>query len=137
MSLLPSISKIIERVAYNQLYNYFTTNNLFYNYQYGFRTNHSTELAALHLTNQILSDMDKNLTPLNIYLDLSKAFDTLNHKIPLQKLQYYGIKNNELSFFKDYLSGRSQYVDCDGNISNLLPILTGVPRVPFSVHCSS
>ena len=71
ISLLPSISKIIEKVAHNQISHYFTSHNLFYEHQYGCRSKHSTELAALHLFDKITTEMDSNNIPLNIYLDLS------------------------------------------------------------------
>ena len=77
ISLLPVLSKVIEKAICNQLTHFFQTNNLFFENQYGFRPGHSTEYAALELTDRIITDMDKNHFPLNIYLDLSKAFDTL------------------------------------------------------------
>ena len=74
ISLLPSISKVIERIAYNQLYEYFVKNELIYDSQYGFRQLHSTELAALEITDRLTQDVDKGKIPVTIYLDLSKAF---------------------------------------------------------------
>ena len=61
-------------------------------------------------------------------LDLQKAFDTVNHKILLQKLEYYGTRGNVLSWFKSFLTGRSQYVSVNGHVSTTLPIICGVPQ---------
>ena len=91
VSLLPALSKIFERVIHNQINNYFTLNNLYYEGQYGFRSKHSTELAALDIVDTITSRMEKGNIPITIYLDLSKAFDTLNHTMLLDKLKLYGI----------------------------------------------
>ena len=85
ISLLPTISKVFERVIYSQLYHYFNNNNLLSEQQYGFRAHHSTELAAVKLINYINKQMDNGKIPTNIYLDLSKAFDTLNFKFLLKK----------------------------------------------------
>ena len=78
--MLPTISKIIEPVIYNQLFTYFTENNLLSEQQYGFRAKHSTELAAIKLVDYINKEMDNKHTPVNIYIDLSKAFDTINYE---------------------------------------------------------
>ncbi len=72
--------------------------------------------------------MDNNETPINIYLDLSKAFDTLDYKIFTQKLEYYGIKGTNLELFQNYLTERKQYVEFDSTKSNMLDINTGVPQ---------
>ena len=111
ISLLPAMSKVFEKILYNQLYQYFDSNNLFYKIQYGFRKNHSTELAALELIDRIKCDLDKGNVPVAIFFDLSKAFDTLDHLILLKKLSFYGIKNKALDLFKNYLNGRKQYVN--------------------------
>ena len=103
ISVLTSISKVFERVIFNQLYEYMTTNNLFINSQYGFRKKHSTELAALEFLDRIAKDMDKNKIPLSIFIDMSKAFDTLDHKILIEKLKYYGVEGSALSWFESYL----------------------------------
>ena len=81
ISLLPTISKVFESVIYNQLYDYFKNNNLVAEQQYGFRAHHSTELAAVKLVDYINIQMDNGKIPVNIYLDLSKVFDTLDFKI--------------------------------------------------------
>ena len=103
MSLSASISKIFERVVFNQIYQYFVENNLLFDGQYGFRKHHSTELVALEL------------------------FDRIS-KILLNKLQYYGIKDVALQWFSSYLSDRFQFVEMDGFRSDMLNITTGVPQ---------
>ena len=128
ISLLPSLSKIFERVIFDQLLAYFTNNSLLCVKQFGFRPEHSTELAALKLVNSLIAQMDSNNVPVNIYIDLSKAFDTLNHSILLSKLEYYGITGRSYDLLKNYLSNRSQYVEFNGHISNTLPKSTGVPQ---------
>ena len=85
VSLLTAFSKAFERAAHIQLTEYFNTNNLFYNSQYGFREKHSTELAALELIDKITIDLENKRNTIAIFMDLSKAFDTLNHNILLHK----------------------------------------------------
>ena len=80
---------------------YFTSNSLFTSQQYGFRANRSTELAALGLMDRNIDNMNKNLTPINIYVDLSKAFNCLNHDILLSKLRFYGLSDDALSLPKN------------------------------------
>ena len=128
ISLLSSISKIFERVAFNQLYEYFTSNGLLYESQYGFRKLHSTELAALEFTDRISQEMDVKKIPFSIFLDLSKAFDTLDHTVLFTKLHYYGIRDIALNWFRSYLTKRTQYVDCNGGSSSIREIETGVPQ---------
>ena len=85
ISLIPIFSKIFERVIYNRIYNYMTTNNLFYKKQFGFQKNCSTEHAILELVEQITKSFDNNNYMLGVFIDLSKAFDTVNHEILLNK----------------------------------------------------
>ena len=89
---------------------------------------HSTVLAAIRLVDYLMSEMDSNNTPLNIYIDLSKAFDTLNYLILLSKLKYYGVNGCANKLICSYLSGRSQYVEYNGHKSEELPVTTGVPQ---------
>ena len=96
--------------------------------QYGFRKIHSTELASVELVDRIRLDIDKGKIPLSIFLDLSKAFDTLDHSILLKKLRFYGILGTSLQWFSSYLMNRKQLVDCDGTFSTLTNLTTGVPQ---------
>ena len=128
ISLLSSISKIFEKVAFKQILEYFTSNNLLFESQYGFRENHSTELAALEFIDRIKLEMDRKKIPFSIFLDLSKAFDTLNHDILLTKLRYYGIQGIALNWFQSYLTKRSQYVQYNDTSSSIREIETGVPQ---------
>ena len=96
--------------------------------QFGFRTGRSTELAAIRLVDYLMSEMDSNNTPLNIYIDLSIAFDTLNYLILLSKLKYYGVNESANKLICSYLSGRSQYVEYNSHKSEELPVTTGVPQ---------
>ena len=128
ISLLPTISKIFERVIYNQLYDHFIKNNLLSEQQYGFRANHSTELAAIRLVDHINHEMDKNHTPCSIYIDLSKAFDTLDFEILLFKLRFYGVTDTAFELMKNYLSDRKQYVKYNVHESDVMAIKTGVPQ---------
>jgi hypothetical protein len=128
VSLLSSMSKVFEKIIYNQIYEHFTTNNLLYTSQYGFRSMHSTELAALELCDRIICELDKGETPINIFLDLSKAFDTIDHTIMLSKLKYYGFSDISLALLESYLSGRQQFVNFNDVKSDLMPLSTGVPQ---------
>ena len=108
--LLPVLSKVIEKTIAKQLSGYFEDNKLSNQNQYGFRPGHSTEHAALELVDKITSQMDNNETPINIFLDLSKAFDTIDHNILLDKLKYYGLDDIAIQLFRSYLTNRYQYV---------------------------
>ena len=128
ISLLTAISKLFEKVFFSQLYDYFRNNDLFYDSQYGFLKNHSTEFVAMELTDKVLKDIDEKQITLAIFMDLSKGFDTLDHSILLRKLAYYGINGSALEWFTSYLTGRNQYVEIDGISSDILSLSTGVPQ---------
>ena len=128
ISLLPSISKVFEKVVYNQLSTYLSTNQLLYGSQHGFRKQHSTETATLELVDTLLQTLDSGKLPISIFLDLSKAFDTLDHTILITKLKHYGISGTSLNWISNYLTDRQQFVQYKGTMSNTRPILTGVPQ---------
>ena len=130
ISLLNALSKIYERVVFNQIYEYFVTNNLFYKSQYGFRTKHSTEDAAIELVDLINQHFEKDnfQQVLTVFLDLSKAFDTIDHDILIHKLSHYGISGTALKWFVSYLSERKQFVQLDDIRSELLGLTVGVPQ---------
>ena len=104
ISVLPCFSKILERIMYNRLYSYLTENNISSNKQFGFRADHSTEHALLELVDQISNTFNDKNYFLGIFNDLSKAFDSLDHKTLTQKLEHYGINGKSLSWFKSYLN---------------------------------
>ena len=129
--LLPSLSKVYERVIFDQLFQYMSNNNLLNISQYGFRLGHSTELAALELMDRLCKDMDQGLIPANIYIDLSKAFDTLVHEILLKKLAYYGVVGIAQTLFKEYLTERFQYVQFNDSCSSKKILKQEYRRDPF------
>ena len=128
ISLLSSVSKVFEKAAYGQLYEYISSHALFYDSQYGFRKYHSTELAVLELVYRIHKEIDENKIPFSVFLDLSKAFNTLDHDILLHELQYYGITGTALDLFRSDLTERYQYVDYNGASSSMKLLTTGVPQ---------
>ena len=128
IALLPTISKILEKIVHKQLITYLINSKLLFNSQHGFRQNHSTGTATIEFNDNILKHLDNNETPVSIFLDLTKAFDTLNHDILLYKLSCYGIHNTALDWFNSYLSQRYQYVEYLNCHSSKLPITTGVPQ---------
>ena len=107
ISLLMTLSKIIEKVVYKRVYNYLNTSGQLYDSQYGFRNNHSCEQAIGELLGNIVKNQQMGRHTVSIMLDLSKAFDTLQHTVIFAKLEKYGIRGNCLSWFKSYLSNRS------------------------------
>ena len=111
-----------------QLFQYITVNSLLHANQYGFRAKYSTELALIELVDRIYSQLDENKVPIAIFMDLSKAFDTIDHEILICKMEHYGIKNIELQWFRSYLSNRKQYVEFNKPQSATEIITTGVPQ---------
>ena len=132
ISVLPCFSKILERIIYNRLYNYLNENEILNDKQFGFRAGHSTEHAILKLIDQASNVFDNNNFVLGVFIDLSKAFDTVDHNILLEKLSMYGVKGNNLKWFHSYLSKRKQDIEFQNDDkkekTNSLTIKCGVPQ---------
>ena len=128
ISLLPTLSKVLERLMFNRLYKYLSVNDLINKQQFGFRPGHSTELALIHAVEQLNSFIEDKCASLAIYIDLSKAFDALNHEILLYKLNVYGVRGHALQWFTSYLSNRKQLVKVNDCNSDYVTINTGVPQ---------
>ena len=129
VSLLSGFSKILEKIIYVRLHNFLDEFSFFYSQQFGFRQNHSTSLSCSLLVSKIADAFEKNEMVLGIFFDLSKAFDTIDHNILLTKLNHYGIRGICLSWFKSYLTGRTQRVEyCSKLSSNICEINYGVPQ---------
>ena len=107
---------------------FLNTNNLISNHQFGFRESFSTEYAILDIYEKLLSNLDKGLSSCAIFLDLAKAFDSVDHETLLQKLPKYGIRGNALKCFRSYLTSRTQYVKLGRTESCTLPLNFGVPQ---------
>ncbi|XP_071959489.1 uncharacterized protein [Antedon mediterranea] len=128
VSVLPCISKIYERVVYDQTTQYLDKLNIINKSQFGFRKNHSTSHALSQTIEKITSAIDEQMISIGVFLDLSKAFDTIDHEILLQKLKFYGIRGIVLEWFKSYLYMRKQYVHMGNCKSELKLIEYGVPQ---------
>ena len=126
VSLLPVISKLLEKLVKAQVSDYLEENDIWCQNQFGFRKKHN----VIHPILQLISDVEskKNLYSAAIFLDLKKAFDTVDHEILLRKLEYYGIKGTELNWFSSYLEDRSQFVEIDGFASETLELEVGLPQ---------
>ena len=95
---------------YIRVYNYLNDNNLLFRKQFGFRKGHSTDQALIKLIDSIYVSFNQNKYILGVFIDLSKAFDTVDHNILIDKLNFHGIKNNSLKWFSSYLSNRKQFI---------------------------
>ena len=115
-------------MVHDRLYMFLEQNNAFYNYQFGFRNNHSTNHALIEITEQIRNAWNKNLFTCAVYLDLEKAFDTVNHEILSSKLKHYGIKGTSYNWFKSFLCERIQYTLIKESESSLRTVSHGVSQ---------
>ena len=128
ISVLSTIARIFEKVIYEQLYDYLSRKNILDPRQSGFRSLHSTVTALLDVTNQWCFNIDRGLINGVLFLDLKKAFDTVDHNLLLIKLEYMGVRGQTLEWFKSYLSNRSQVVFINGVLSEDEQIKCGVPQ---------
>ena len=128
ISVLPVFSKILEKCIYNRLLEFIIKCNILNTNQYGFREGHSTSSALIDFIHKVVSAIDKGETMLGLFLDLRKAFDTLDHDIMIEKLQMLGIRGTILNLFKSYLSNRKQMVIMNKSKSQLKHIRCGVPQ---------
>ena len=128
ISLLSNFNKIIEKLMYNRLINYLGKLSIISDNQFGFRSKHSTIHALLLPTDKIQKAIDKGTYSCGIFLDLCKAFDTVNHNILLTKLEYYGIRGVAHAWFTSYLSDRKQFVSLHGTNSEYQTLTCGVPQ---------
>ena len=128
ISLQSNVEKILEKVMYQWVYNFLSHNNIIYNLQFGFRPKFSTSHALINFTENIRQALDNGYIGCGIFLDLQKAFDTVDHQILLSKLDYYGIQGISNNWFKSYLPNCKQFVSLNGYDSELVEINCGVPQ---------
>ena len=119
ISLLSVFSKIFEKTMYSRIYFYLTKPNLIFNKQFGFCSNYSTNHALLSITESIKELIDSSNYVCGVFVDLEKAFDTVNYKILCEKLDYYGLRGNVNKLIESYLAIIKQYVSISGFESNL------------------
>ena len=128
ISLLNCFGKIFEKLISKQMVLFIEKYKILYTYQYGFRGRHSTSLALIDIVDKIKDALDKNEYVLGIFLDITKAFDSVNHEILYKKLEHYGFRGHFLYLIKSYLSNRSQYLCINNTKSDQRNISYGVPQ---------
>ena len=128
VSLLPVLSKVLERVIFEQMISYLEHNQLLHPSHHGFRTGHSTVTALIEMYDQWIEALEKEEVTAVVMLDLSAAFDVVDHTILLQKLEILGFKECSLAWLRSYLTDRSQQVYIEGSLSEALNLEAGVPQ---------
>lgn len=128
ISVLNVFSKIFEKVMYRRLMGYLDSINLLYYRQFGFRRGHSTEMAVTEIVSIITRSLNENSSCLGVNMDLSKAFDSIDHGILCKKLHKYGIRHKALEWFQSYLSNRTQQVKYNSALSTQRTVIRGVPQ---------
>ena len=128
ISFLSIFDKIIEKIMHKRLYHFLELHNVLCDKQFGFRKNNSTSYALMEITEKIKESIDNGKYGCGIYIDLRKAFDTVNHNILIKKLEHYRVRGILLEWFKSYLNERKQFVFMNGESSDLKYISCGVPQ---------
>lgn len=128
ISLLPSLSKILEKVVNKRLLSFLEKNDLLSPNQFGFRSNKSTEDAVVALVNQVSANLDSKKKSIGVFLDLAKAFDTVSWPILLRKLELLGVRGTALGWFCSYLNDRKQRVRISNQYSDYTTVTFGVPQ---------
>ena len=128
IAIISPFSKILEKLIYDQLIFFLEKHGLLYDYQFGFRKGHSTEHAILETLENLKTAIDDNKVTCGIFLDFSKAFDTINHSILLSKMEKYGIRGLPHAWFSSYITNRKQYVKIGKAESGLKTMKCGVPQ---------
>ena len=128
ISMLSVFSKLFEKLVHKNLCKYLDGNNIINENQFGFRASHSTSHALINAAENLYKSLDNDLHTLGIFIDFSKAFDTVNHSILCSKLEHYGIRGNMLKLISNYLSNRDQYVSYGNTPSSKLLLELGVPQ---------
>ena len=128
ISILPVFSKILEKVMYKRLYSFLCKHNILNDNQFGFRKGYSVDLALTKLVDSVCDAFNQKENCLGLFIDLSKAFDSLDHVILLNKLYNYGVRGIALQWFKDYLNHRKHFTLFQSCHSDLLTIHSGVPQ---------
>ena len=128
ISLLPIFNKLLEKLVFKRLMNFLNKFDILYNKQFGFRPRHSTTHALLLITDKIQKAIDDRKFACGIFLDLCKAFDTVNHDILINKLDHYGVRGIAKEWFCSYLKNRKQYVSIGNTLSECKEICCGVPQ---------
>ena len=128
ISVLTIFTKNVERCMYNRVIAFLNKHNILFKNQFGFRQGHSTSSAILELIHKITQAIENKEFTLSVFIDLSKAFDTIDHSILLYKLNHYGIRGISLKWFESYLNNRQQFTVIDGIESKYKAVRCGVPQ---------
>ena len=129
-SFLSSFSKLVEKIVSRQVIGFLNAHNILYHHQYLFRANHNTSQPVLHFADKIYNAFNQKPTAktISIFIDLKKAFDTVDHKILLNKMAFYGVRGSAQNWFKNYLSDREQFLIINGVKSEKVKMICGVPK---------
>ena len=128
ISILPTLSKIMEKVVHSQFYKFLNSHDLLSSKQFGFRPKYSTTTALSNFADEVLLNMEQGNLCGAVFLDLTKAFDTVDHCILLSKLSAIGVSPSSIKWFESYLSNRKQRTSCGNELSDALPVTVGVPQ---------